>query len=150
MGEVADNNNNTLTKKKKKGRPSLLDLQKRALKQQQLLQRRNPDDEELRSGFRNPNSGAARSNRRNSNSDDDDDERRDKKHRLLHGLDSKDRRDSSYSKSDGCDLNTDASISRRNGSDDTVSYRVPLGYLKKQAFLKKSKSFFIWGKKMLI
>ncbi|EFH65338.1 hypothetical protein ARALYDRAFT_476793 [Arabidopsis lyrata subsp. lyrata] len=120
MGEVADNNN-TLMKKKKKGRPSLLDLQKRALKQQQLLQRRNPDEEEeeLRSGFRNPNSGA-RSNRRNSNSDDDDDERRDKKHRLLHGLNSHDRRDSSNSKSVGGDLDSDAIRRRKiDGSDDT-------------------------------
>ncbi|KAG7587249.1 Bromodomain [Arabidopsis thaliana x Arabidopsis arenosa] len=121
MGEVADNN--TLMKKKKKGRPSLLDLQKRALKQQQLLQRRNPDEEEeeeeLRSGFRNPNS-VARSNRRNSNSDDDDDERRDKKHRLLHGLNSHDRRDSSNSKSIGGDLDSDAIRRRKiDGSDDT-------------------------------
>ncbi|KAG7590337.1 Bromodomain [Arabidopsis suecica] len=120
MGEVADNN--TLMKKKKKGRPSLLDLQKRALKQQQLLQRRKPDEEEeeeLRSGFRNPNS-VARSNRRNSNSDDDDDERRDKKHRLLHGLNSHDRRDSSNSKSIGGDLDSDAIRRRKiDGSDDT-------------------------------
>ncbi|KAL1190037.1 Histone acetyltransferase GCN5 [Cardamine amara subsp. amara] len=120
MGEVADNSN-TLTKKKKKGRPSLLDLQKRALKQQQLLH-----EQDLRST--NPNS-AGRSNliRRNSNLDqasDDDDERRDKKHRLLHGLNSHDRVDSSDFKSGGCDLDAD-SISRRNidgavhGSDYT-------------------------------
>ncbi|XP_006302024.2 bromodomain-containing protein 9 [Capsella rubella] len=129
MGEVATaaDTANTLTKKKKKGRPSLLDLQKRAIKQQQLLQRTKPhvkteaEEDELRSGFRNPNSGA-RSNRRNSNSaeDDDDDERRDKKHRLLHGLNSHDLPDSSSDfKSDGGDFNADASISRRYGSDDT-------------------------------
>ncbi|XP_010471788.1 PREDICTED: ankyrin repeat, bromo and BTB domain-containing protein DDB_G0293800-like [Camelina sativa] len=130
MGEVtaaADTNNNTLTKKKKKGRPSLLDLQKRAIKQQQqqlLLQKTKPDvkqkEEELRSGFRNPNSGGgALSNRRNSNSDDDDDERRDKKHRLLHGLNSHD--SSSDFKSDGGGVfNTDASITRRHGSDDNT------------------------------
>ncbi|XP_010416554.1 PREDICTED: ankyrin repeat, bromo and BTB domain-containing protein DDB_G0293800-like [Camelina sativa] len=133
MGEVstaaADTNNNTLTKKKKKGRPSLLDLQKRAIKQQQqqlLLQRTNPDvkkeEEEFRSSFRNPNSGgAARLIRRNSNSGDeeDDDERRDKKHRLLHGLNSHD--SSSDFKSDGGGVfNTDASITRRYGSDDNT------------------------------
>ncbi|XP_010428696.1 PREDICTED: uncharacterized protein LOC104713302 isoform X2 [Camelina sativa] len=131
MGEVAaaaDSNNNTMTKKKKKiGRPSLLDLQKRAIKQQQqqlLLQRTKPDvkkeEEELRSGFRNPNSGgAARSNRRNFNSGDEDDERRDKKHRLLHGLNSHDSF-SDFKSDGGGDFNTDASITRRHGSDDNT------------------------------
>ncbi|XP_010477316.1 PREDICTED: bromodomain-containing protein 9-like [Camelina sativa] len=114
MGEVAD----TMTKKKKKGRPSLLDLQKRAIKQQQLQQQqqhRNQDDQHHqnqhhRSGSKNPNSlnhapnSASRSKRRNPNSngdspwikdeddnnieDNDDDERREKKHKLLHGLNS--------------------------------------------------------------
>ncbi|AEE35830.1 DNA-binding bromodomain-containing protein [Arabidopsis thaliana] len=121
MGEVADNN--TLMKRKKKGRPSLLDLQKRALKQQQLLQRRNPNEEneeELRSSSRNPNFSNRSNRRRNSNSEDDDDERRDKKHRLLHGLNSHEGRDSSNSKSGGGDLDSDARNRRKiDGSDNT-------------------------------
>ncbi|VVA95486.1 unnamed protein product [Arabis nemorensis] len=85
-------------------------LHKRALKQQQLLVEPKI---ELRSDFKNPNSldpgpnSGTRSNRRSSNSDDDD-ERRDKKHRLLHGLNSHEDR-----------LNSDASPRKIRGSDDT-------------------------------
>ncbi|XP_010539790.1 PREDICTED: bromodomain-containing protein 9 [Tarenaya hassleriana] len=148
MGEVAE----TMMKKKKKGRPSLLDLQKRALKQQQLQQqqqgKRDESQEEDRSGIRNPNSGR-RSSRRSSNlngvspgsawiddGDDkvdvEDDERREKKHMLLHGLNSHVHRHSPNSQSAGSDLNHDdpsenpeASVKRRkigggfHGSDDT-------------------------------
>lgn len=132
-------------KRKKKGRPSLLDLQKRALKQQQLLQRRNPNEEneeELRSSSRNPNFSNRSNRRRNSNSEDDDDERRDKKHRLLHGLNSHEGRDSSNSKSGGGDLDSDARNRRKiDGSDNTVVIEY-----KNSIFIWK----FIWGKKVLI
>lgn len=145
MGEVAAD---TMTKKKKKGRPSLLDLQKRALKQQQQLQH-----DHHRSPSKNPNSlyqspnSSSRSKRRNPNSngvssdspwikddedaqfnnhDEDDDERREKKHKLLHGLNSHSHRHSPNSQSLGSDLNLDdtpeASVNRRKiaGSDYTV------------------------------
>ncbi|KAJ0257478.1 Uncharacterized protein HA466_0083330 [Hirschfeldia incana] len=131
MGEVAD----TMTKKKKKGRPSLLDLQKRAIKQQQQLQQQqqqqqnshHDDDDDPRSGSKNPNSpnSGSRSKRRNPNPngvsssgspwiEEDDDERREKKHRLLHGLNSHSHRHSPNSQSGGSDLNLDeASVNRR-------------------------------------
>ncbi|XP_010534212.1 PREDICTED: bromodomain-containing protein 9 [Tarenaya hassleriana] len=141
MGEVAE----TMTKKKKKGRPSLLDLQKRALKQQQQQRNRDEQPEEHRSGFKNPNS-SRRSTRRSSNPngvsvdsswidgyDDvdideiDDDERREKKHRLLHGLNSHAHRHSPNSQSANLDdpgENPEKSVGRRkigagvHGSDD--------------------------------
>lgn len=126
MGEVAD----ALTKKrKKKGRPSLIEVQKRALKQQQLLLQ---NKEEARSGFRNPNSAATGSSHRIYNpsgeeeEEEDDDERRDKKHRLLHGLNSHDhdrrRGDSSNLQSNGCELDASATAGKigGNGSDVTV------------------------------
>ncbi|CAH8333031.1 unnamed protein product [Eruca vesicaria subsp. sativa] len=125
MGEVAD----TMTKKKKKGRPSLLDLQKRAIKQQQQ-QHRNNNNDDPRSGSKNPNSPTSRSKRRNPNpngvsssgspwikDEDDEDERREKKHRLLHGLNSHSHRHSPNSQSGGSDLNRDeapeGSVNRR-------------------------------------
>ncbi|XP_010498505.1 PREDICTED: bromodomain-containing protein 9-like [Camelina sativa] len=143
MGEVAD----TMTKKKKKGRPSLLDLQKRAIKQQQLQQHRNQDDhhQHHRSGSKNPNSlnhapnSASRSKRRNPNSngdspwikdeddnnnieDNDDDERREKKHKLLHGLNShhQSHRHSPNSQSDlNLDETPEASVKFSGGSNHT-------------------------------
>ncbi|KAG7654986.1 Bromodomain [Arabidopsis suecica] len=138
MGEVAD----TMTKKKKKGRPSLLDLQKRAIKQQQqqLQQQQqqhknnHQDDDDHhhnnnnRSGSKNPNSLNHRSKRRNPNSNDgdspwikdegednDDDERREKKHKLLHGLNSHSHRHSPNSQSDlNLDQAPEPSFNRRN------------------------------------
>ncbi|AAF80635.1 F2D10.15 [Arabidopsis thaliana] len=138
MGEVAD----TMTKKKKKGRPSLLDLQKRAIKQQQqqLQQQQqqhknnHQDDDDHhhnnnnRSGSKNPNSLNHRSKRRNPNSNDgdspwikdegednDDDERREKKHKLLHGLNSHSHRHSPNSQSDlNLDQTPEPSFNRRN------------------------------------
>ncbi|CAN8292211.1 unnamed protein product [Cochlearia groenlandica] len=144
MGEVAE----TMTKKKKKGRPSLLDLQKRAIKQQQL-QHHHIDDDEHRSDSKNPNSlnqqpppnSAVRSKRRNPNPNgvssdslsikddedggegEDDDERREKKHKLLHGLNSQSRRHSPNSQSAGSDLN----LHELNETPETSVYRRRIG-----------------------